>query len=75
MKPYMIIAIYDGGYEFDVYFSDKKISERKKVEIKKHYDDLPYTTWKIPFTSYLRHYYGKRYDIIIAENGFIERID
>lgn len=72
----MIIAIYDGGYEFDVYFSNKKISKSEKIKIKKHYDELPFTkTWNIPFTSYLRHYYGKRYDIIIAEDGFIERID
>ena len=75
MKEYLIIAIYDGGYEFDVYASDKKISKSKKLEIKKHYDNLPFSrTWNIPFTSYLKRYYGKRYRIIIAEDGYIEEV-
>ena len=75
MKEFLIIAIYDSGYEFDVFASDKKLSNRKKCEIKKRYDDLPLTrSWDNPFTSYLKRYYGKRYRIIIAENGYIEEV-
>ena len=71
MKEFLIIAIYDSGYEFDVYASDKKISKRKKAIFKKHYDEYYY---RLKFDEYLKRYYGKRYRIIIAEDGYIEEV-
>lgn len=70
LRPYLIIAIYDSGYEFDVYASNRKITKRQKIIIKMHYDDYYY---RGKFENYLKRYYGK-YDIIIVENGFIEKL-
>lgn len=67
---YLIVAIYDSGVEFDVYANDRKLSNKQKLTIKKHYEQMIY--YSNYFTNYLMKYYGKRYDeVIIVDNGYI----
>ena len=70
---YLIITNYDSTYDFSVNINGKELSKtlcRKWENRYWTYNDWQRTGEK--YFDYLRHYYGKRYDLIIyIENAGI----
>lgn len=65
-RNYIIITNYDSTYGFNVNINGKELSDKKCQQWeRKYWNHNDYRHETESYFKYLRHYYGKKYNLII----------